>query len=89
MKKLPDIVSRQFGKSIKGLRVQLGLSQERFALKAGIDRSFVGKLERGERQATITTFLKVAAVLNVLPSELMKESLDQLYLDINDGDFTE
>ncbi|MDW8845491.1 helix-turn-helix transcriptional regulator [Erwinia sp. P7711] len=48
-----------FGKRVKQLRLQAGLSQEAFALKCGLDRTYVSGIERGLRNPT----LEVIAVL--------------------------
>lgn len=52
----------------------MGLSQEALADAAGIDRSHMGKIERGERNVTLLNLLKIAAALNGLPSDLLREA---------------
>jgi transcriptional regulator with XRE-family HTH domain len=47
------------------------LSQEKLALEAGVDRTFISPLERGGRQPTLATLWRLAAALGVAPSELI------------------
>jgi len=51
------------GESIRFLRQQNGLSQEQLALISGINTSYIGQIERGEKNPTIKTLEKVAAAL--------------------------
>lgn len=64
---------RQFGARVRFLRSQAGLSQEGFAASAGIDRTYIGSLERGERNVGIDNILKISDALQVSPSELFVE----------------
>ncbi|WP_435894874.1 helix-turn-helix transcriptional regulator [Oceaniferula spumae] len=54
----------KLGKNIRRIRESKGLSQEDLALEAGLDRTYVGGVERGERNPTITSALKIAKALN-------------------------
>lgn len=58
------------GWNLRRLRVAQGLSQERLALAAGIDRAYVGRVERGTENVTITTLEAVARVLEVPVADL-------------------
>ena len=60
-----------FGKVLRLLRKQAGLSQEQLALTAGIERNFVSLIERGINQPTIRVIFKLAAPLGIAPSELL------------------
>lgn len=60
------------GENIRRIRKEKGLSQEDLALKSGIDRSYVGALERGVYSATVTMVGKLAMVLGVEPSALLE-----------------
>jgi len=64
----------QLGVAIRSRRKSAGLSQEALADNAGIDRSHMGKIERGERNVSILNLSRVAAALHVLPSELLHEA---------------
>ena len=52
------------------MRERTGVAQDAFALRAGIDRSYFGKLERGERQPSLALMLRIAACLNIRLSDL-------------------
>jgi transcriptional regulator with XRE-family HTH domain len=51
-----------------------GMSQEALADAAGIDRSHMGKIERGQMNVTLLNLVKIAAALNGLPSDLLREA---------------
>lgn len=59
-----------FGLQIRRLRGQLDLSQEGLAHVAGLDRSYVGGVERGERNVALDNVYRLARALQVHPSEL-------------------
>ena len=59
------------GWHLRRLRVGMALSQEAFAVDAGVDRSFVGRIERGLENPTVETLEKFADVLGVHPYELL------------------
>lgn len=56
---------RRLGAAIRATRSQRGLSQEALADAAGIDRSHMGKIERGERNVSVLNIARVAAALDV------------------------
>lgn len=59
------------GWNLRRLRVACGLSQERLALAAGIDRAYVGRVERGSENVTITTLEAMARALSVPVADLL------------------
>lgn len=61
------------GWNLRKLRVERALSQERLALEAGIDRSYVGRVERGEENVTVETLEALAGVLQVPVRYLFNE----------------
>jgi transcriptional regulator with XRE-family HTH domain len=61
-----------FGVVLRELRTQRGFTQESFALECDVDRTFVGLMERGERQPTLTTLYRLAGPLGVRPSALLR-----------------
>lgn len=61
-------------------RKESGLTQEKLALEAGIQRNYVSLIERGINQPTIAMLFKLAAVLNCNPSELVADTENQIKL---------
>ncbi len=61
------------GKRIRALRQRTGLSQERFAAKAGLDRTYYAGIERGERNPSVKQLAKIAAALAVPIAALFSE----------------
>jgi len=62
-----------FGRNLKALRQARGLSQERLAESAELDRSYVGAVERGERNISLINILKLADALNVHIVQFFKD----------------
>lgn len=67
-----------FGEVLRRYRSKLGVSQEELAFRAGVDRTFVSRIERGLRQPTITTLIGLGAALGVSAAELVRETEDKL-----------
>lgn len=63
-----------FGAAVRTRRKVIGLSQEALANLAEIDRSHMGKIERGERNVTLLNVLRIARAIGAKPSELLSES---------------
>lgn len=61
----------KLGESIRARRKGLELSQEELADYAGIDRSHMGKIERGERNVTMLNIARIAEAMQCKPSELL------------------
>ena len=61
----------KIGEAVRRKRKELELSQEVLAVDAGIDRSYMGGIERGEHNLTVMSLLKIAAALDVKPSALL------------------
>jgi transcriptional regulator with XRE-family HTH domain len=59
------------GQAIREARKAQGYTQEAFALAAGLDRSYMGAIERGEFNLTLETLLKVTGELGLSASELL------------------
>jgi transcriptional regulator with XRE-family HTH domain len=66
--------NQALGKAIQAVRKQQGYTQESFALKADIDRSYYGAIERGEFNVTVDTVMTIAAGLGVSAAELFKDA---------------
>lgn len=63
----------RFGKTLRRLRKNQGVSQEVFAAKCDLHRTYISDIERGERNVSLENIEKIAAVLNVQVSELFRE----------------
>jgi transcriptional regulator with XRE-family HTH domain len=63
-----------FGKVLREYRLKSGFSQEGLADEAGCDRTFVGMLERGQRQPTLETLFKLSKALNVAAATLVSRT---------------
>jgi len=62
----------RFGQRLKAVRTALGYSQEGLALASGLDRSYIGGVERGERNISLLNIYKLAKTLNVTPREFFE-----------------
>lgn len=60
-----------FGARVRSLRMDLGLSQEDLADRAGLHRTYIGSIERGERNVSLINLYVLAAALQVEPKELV------------------
>jgi len=60
-------------KRVRAERKKLGLSQEDFADKAGFHRTYIGMIERGERNITLSNIEKLSKALRMSVSALLKE----------------
>jgi len=63
----------QFGKRLKKLRQEKGVSQESLALTAGLDRTYVSGCERGLRNIGLENIYKLAIALGISPELLFKD----------------
>ena len=64
-------VTVELGRRVRALREAQGLSQERLAERAKVHRTYVGSLERGERNVALINIVRLANALGVDPSELV------------------
>lgn len=62
-------IKKKFGDKVKQLRLTRGLSQEGLANEAGLDRTYIPGIEKGERNVSITVIEKLAIALKVDISE--------------------
>lgn len=63
----------QFGMNLRVLRVKAKLSQEALASEAGMDRSYIGDLERGERNPSLISLLQLSMALKCSINDLAGE----------------
>lgn len=70
----PDLSDPQvlFGKRLVQLRKIRGWSQERLSLESGVARSYLGGVERGQRNIALLNICRLAEALEVPPNELLK-----------------
>lgn len=66
------MIKENFGKRVKKLRKQSGLSQEKFALLIDMDRTYFASVESGKRNISIENISKIARGLNVPLEELFR-----------------
>ena len=66
-------ITKKFGKQVKKLRLEKGLSQEALAHLADLDRTYIPSIEKGERNVSITVIEKIAKALKVKISTLFDE----------------
>ncbi|MFD2752863.1 helix-turn-helix domain-containing protein [Comamonas terrae] len=78
---VPNLTSRRqdpalvaLGDAIKRIRQAKSISQERLALLAEVDRSYVGRIERGDNNVAVLTLIRLAAALDVSVAKLMEQA---------------
>jgi transcriptional regulator with XRE-family HTH domain len=64
----------RFGTSVRERRKHLGMSQEMLALAADLDRTYIGGVERGERNISLLNIARIAAALDTTASKLLASS---------------
>lgn len=65
-------ILKQFGLRVREERLKRGYSQETLAAKAGVHRTYIGMIERAEKNITLENIEKLAKALELTVSELMK-----------------
>lgn len=66
-------ILKKFGKKVREIRLEKGISSQMdLALKAGLDRTYIGGIERGERNVALKNIEKLAKALGVNIEELLK-----------------
>ncbi|EAU0154338.1 helix-turn-helix transcriptional regulator [Salmonella enterica subsp. enterica serovar Ruiru] len=71
-------LAQAFGAAVRALRTERGIAQETLANLAGVERSHMGKVERGEHQPTLSLIFKIAKALDYSPAVLMAEAEKEL-----------
>ena len=67
-----DDARKRLSENVRRARHKIGLSQEALALQAGINRSYVGQIERGIGNPSLQVMVKLAATLNLDVAELLR-----------------
>jgi transcriptional regulator with XRE-family HTH domain len=83
MKTNPEL-SLAFGRVMEKNRARLGLAQDKLALKADLDRTFVGRIARGALNPSLESIFKLAVALEIQPEELIRQVRLELYRDASD-----
>lgn len=65
-------INKKFGKRVRQVRKDLGLSQEELGFKSGLHRTYISDIERGSKNPTIVTVDTLAKALGISISELFK-----------------
>lgn len=62
-----------FGRRVRKIREDKCISQEKLAALAGLDRTYISKIERGERNVTLEVVERLSSALGIRPCELFEE----------------
>jgi len=68
-------LQKTLGRNLRAYRTERGLSQEEFAELLGVHRTYMGGVERGERNLTLRSVERIAQKIDVDPLELLKASV--------------
>ena len=66
------MIKKKFGSKIRNLRLQMGISQENFALKIGMDRTYYASVEKGNRNISLLNIEKISKGFGISLSELFE-----------------
>ncbi len=73
-KQRQDVRLVALGDALRRMRIEREISQEKLALLAEVDRSYVGRVERGDNNVAVLTLAKLAAALEMTMTELFMEA---------------
>lgn len=79
-------IQKLFGFTVKQIRNEIGISQEKFALQIGMDRTYFASVEAGKRNLSLNNIQKIANGLNISISELFSQIEASPYIAIDKGD---
>ena len=69
-----DKILKEFGRRLRYLRLERGLTQENLAEEAGFSRSYYTEIETGKRNISLLNLCRLASCLNVEPKELLDKA---------------
>jgi len=69
---MPDSIKKILGEVIRNLRLEAGMSQEQLAAASGINRAYLGTIERGGKAITVETVERIASGLNIKMSTIFE-----------------
>ena len=70
-KRQNELIQQHFGERVRELRKEKGLSQEALALACDLDRTYIGGVERGERNVSLVNIHRLARALAIAPRDLL------------------
>ncbi|WP_296386840.1 helix-turn-helix transcriptional regulator, partial [Winogradskyella sp.] len=79
-----QFILQEFGNRVRHLRTQAGLSQEKLSFLTGFHRTYIGMIERGERNISLTNILVFAKAFEMDVSELIDFKKQNAKLSFND-----
>jgi transcriptional regulator with XRE-family HTH domain len=62
-------------RNVRKIRKEKGISQEQLAIMCGLHRTYIGSVERGERNLTLVSLQRIATALGAKPEELLREQI--------------
>ncbi len=77
------MIEKQFGEKVRKLRLARNLSQEELAFKSGVHRTYLGGIERGERNPSLKNIAAIAKALNVTLVQLFSLDDPKSEADLN------
>jgi transcriptional regulator with XRE-family HTH domain len=70
---MQDQLQALFGQRVRELRLKLGMSQESLGDASALHRTYIGSVERGERNVSLENIVRLARALHTTPSNLLKD----------------
>lgn len=82
----PQFLHRRLANAVRSQRGELGISQEELAKRCGLHRTYIGAIERGERNVSLATLELLAVGLGVDPAETLLDENSRLVVGRSGGD---
>jgi DNA-binding XRE family transcriptional regulator len=71
---MSEVEQKALGAAIRRARERNNLSQEEFAHRCGLHRTYIGSVERGERNVSLENIVRIAKTLGMTPADLLREA---------------